>query len=206
MNLRSATIPCMVQILISCKETQLFTGTNSRLTEVFHKLLSEPYSHSNDFKLRGVIISQISTAVVALSVGALELVRHCLPAIGQIMLNCCLEFKEVIIGHKQMPRDANETEPNNFNQLIVNILDLINNIFEVPNVSSLLSDGLNEFLYLLLLLMCNYENGDETLFEDSQSLNTNFGLTFRGRCSFTFMVLSRFLFSRITVFFTGFYE
>jgi hypothetical protein len=132
MDLRSATISCMVQILISCKKTPLFAATNARLTEVFQKLLSEPYSHSNDFKLKGEIIIQISHAVVSLSDGALELVTCCLPAIGQIMFNCCVEFKEIIMGHNQTPRDAQENEPENFNKLIMNILILINNIFCTP--------------------------------------------------------------------------
>ncbi|XP_044256182.1 uncharacterized protein LOC123006080 [Tribolium madens] len=189
MDLRAATISCMVQILISCKKTPLFSATNSRLTEVFQKLLSEPYSRSNDFKLRGEIINQISHAVVNLSDNVLELVTRCLPAIGQIMFNCCLEFKEIIMGHKQVPRDAHEAEPENFNQLILNILILINNIFVLPNYSSLLTDGLNDFMYLLFILMCAYDNVEETLFtEDNLDISPEIDYTLRGRCGHTLLV------------------
>ncbi|EFA12240.1 hypothetical protein TcasGA2_TC016172 [Tribolium castaneum] len=189
MDLRAATISCMVQILISCKKTPLFSATNSRLTEVFQKLLSEPYSRSNDFKLRGEIINQISHAVVNLSDSVLELVTRCLPAIGQIMFNCCLEFKEIITGHKQVPRDAHETEPENFNQLILNILILINNIFVLPNYSSLLTDGLNDFMYLLFILMCAYDNVEETLFtEENLDISPEIDYTLRGRCGHTLLV------------------
>jgi hypothetical protein len=189
MDLRSATISCMVQILISCKKTPLFAATNARLTEVFQKLLSEPYSHSNDFKLKGEIIIQISHAVVSLSDGALELVTCCLPAIGQIMFNCCVEFKEIIMGHNQTPRDAQENEPENFNKLIMNILILINNIFVLPNYSSLLTDGLNDFMYLLFILMCAYDNVEDTLFvEDDIDNSPEIDYSLRGRCSHTLLV------------------
>jgi hypothetical protein len=190
MDLRSATISCMVQILISCKKTPLFAATNARLTEVFQKLLSEPYSHSNDFKLKGEIIIQISHAVVSLSDGALELVTCCLPAIGQIMFNCCVEFKEIIMGHNQTPRDAQENEPENFNKLIMNILILINNIFVLPNYSSLLTDGLNDFMYLLFILMCAYDNVEDTLFvEDDIDNSPEIDYSLRGRCSHTLLVI-----------------
>lgn len=193
MVLRSATISCTVQILISCRKTPLFLTTQSRLTEVFQKLLSEPYSHLNDFKLRSEIIVEISHAVVSLSDGALELVTRCLPAIGQIMFNCCLECKEIIMGHKQTPRDAQEDEPQNFTELIMSILVLINDIFILPNYSSLLTSGLNDFMYLLFIVMCGYDGQtEEKLFSEENLVNGSPELDYslRGRCSHILMVSS----------------
>lgn len=195
MELRSSTVFCMIQILISSRKTVHFASVKARLVEIFKSLLMEHHSHVN-FKLKGEIINGITQAISELSTETLEFITSCLPAIGQIMFNCCIEYKSVLMGQKPAPMDSNENEPHNFYYLLHQILVFINSIFVEKRFSSFLTDGLNDFLYLLLILMAPHGPVEDNLFlEEEVEASPETDFTLRGRCGHTLLVL---LFSLFT--------
>lgn len=189
MELRSRTIFCMIQILISSRKTVHFASVKARLVEIFKTFLMERHCHVNDFKLKGEIINGITQAISELSTETLEFITTCLPAIGQIMFNCCIEYKSVLMEQKQAPMDSYENEPHNFYFLLHQILVFINSLFVEKSFSSFLTDGLNDFLYLLVILMAPHGTMEDNLFLEEEVEDTpETDFTLRGRCGHTLLV------------------
>lgn len=182
------TINCLIQILVSSCNTVHFTCVKTRLIEIFKSLLMERHRRVN-YILKAEIINGITQATSELPTQTLEFITICLPAIGQLMYNCSIEYKSVLMGQR-VPMDSDESEPKHFYFCLHAILVLINGLFIDKKFMSFLMDGLNDFLYLLIIFMAPQGKIEENLFLEEEVESTpETDFTLRGRSGHTLMVL-----------------
>lgn len=163
-TLRADIVNCTLCILSHSFQDLASTLDGAcRLGKLFDMTLREPYSESNNFFVKSEIIRGLLMKLplqdTSCSVYDGEICRNivvpCLPAIGQLVIHCCHEYKQILMETRQIPTDKEEDlrEPKNFYDLIIHIQELVNRLIDNRAYFPLLMDGLDDLLYCLFIFM-----------------------------------------------------